>query len=168
MKARATAFLTSTPAAILITVAVIVLASIMQQLSGFRIVVFTYFVAPAITVILGPRQGYGSLVVTLAVLGSFLVMPGRLPDYIPAGDLVNIKAMVVALSLGLIGVVATIATYRNRLNRLLKRISHEARIDDLTGSSNRRHGNELLDSELERAERLLHPFSVILFDIDHF
>lgn len=168
MKSRASALLTSTPAAMLITVLVIVLASAVQQSSGFRIVVFTYFVAPAITVLLGVRQGYGSLVVTLVALGSILVVPGRLPEYIPENEVVNIKAMVVALSFGLIGVVVTIAGYRNRLDRLLRHVHREARVDPLTGSSNRRHGNELLESELERAERLHHPLSVILFDIDHF
>jgi diguanylate cyclase (GGDEF)-like protein len=168
MKARATALLTSTPAAILITATVIVAASIVQQLSGFRIVVFTYFLAPAITVTLGVRQGFGSLVVAIAVLATFLVFPSRLPDYIPTSELVNIKALVVALSLGLIGVVTTIATYRIRLDRLLKHISQEARIDEMTNISNRRHGNELLELELERSLRLHHPLSVILFDIDHF
>jgi diguanylate cyclase (GGDEF)-like protein len=119
-------------------------------------------------VILGARQGIGSLVVIVAALAAFLLFPGRLPDFIPDREIANIKAMVLALIFGLIGIVATIATYRQRLDRLLERIHSEARSDTLTGASNRRHGNELLAQELERAKRLHHPFSVILFDIDHF
>jgi diguanylate cyclase (GGDEF)-like protein len=152
----------------LLTVAVIAGAMVVQQLTGLRIVVVTYFLAPAITALLGAHQGFGSLAITLATLSAFFFVPDRLPDYIPDHDVRNVLAMVGALALGLIGVVTTLAIYRTRLERLLTRIHREARVDTLTGASNRRHGNELLASELERARRLHHPLSVILFDIDHF
>jgi len=40
--------------------------------------------------------------------------------------------------------------------------------DALTGIANRRRINGLLDTEFERAKRYQTPFSIILFDIDHF
>ena len=168
MKARSTALLTSTASTVVVTLLMIAGATLVQQITGLRIVIFTYFLAPAATVLLGARQGFGSLAVTLAALSTFLFLPDRLPDYIPTEELVNIRAMVVALAVGLAAVVTTLAFYRQRFERLLARIHHEARSDALTGSSNRRHGNELLAGELERARRLHHPLSVILFDIDHF
>lgn len=168
MKARWTALLTSTPTVMLLTVAMIAGATVVQQTTGLRIVVATYFLAPAFTALVGARQGFGSLVITLATLSTFLFDPTRLPDYIPEQELVNVRAMVVAVSVGLVGVVAALAAYRIRFEKLLARIHYEARIDGLTGASNRRHGNELLTQELVRARRLHHPLSVILFDIDHF
>lgn len=59
-----------------------------------------------------------------------------------------------------------------RSNRNLK--SSEARFkslsitDPLTGLANRRHLEELLNGEIERAERYGENFSLILADIDHF
>ncbi|MEN6543287.1 diguanylate cyclase [Parvibaculum sp.] len=43
-----------------------------------------------------------------------------------------------------------------------------ATTDDLTGAANRRHFEEALDMERERARRYGEPVSLILFDIDHF
>ncbi len=40
--------------------------------------------------------------------------------------------------------------------------------DHLTGIANRRRINNLLDIEFERARRYRTPFSIVLFDIDHF
>ena len=40
--------------------------------------------------------------------------------------------------------------------------------DALTGIANRRRINNLLDNEYERAQRYQTPFSIVLFDIDHF
>lgn len=41
-------------------------------------------------------------------------------------------------------------------------------IDDLTQIANRRRINELCETEFKRAQRYQTPFSIILFDIDHF
>ncbi len=43
-----------------------------------------------------------------------------------------------------------------------------ASIDDLTGISNRRRLLELVDEELDRAERYGHGFCVLMLDLDHF
>jgi diguanylate cyclase (GGDEF)-like protein len=50
-------------------------------------------------------------------------------------------------------------------NLLLKR---QTDLDALTGLSNRRHLNEVLATELARAERNATPVSLLMIDIDHF
>jgi len=58
---------------------------------------------------------------------------------------------------------------RNRqLTLSLARIQELASHDDLTGAFNRRHFMELLQDERERSHRTQQPYSVALFDLDHF
>ena len=58
---------------------------------------------------------------------------------------------------------------RNRqLTLSLARIQELASHDDLTGAFNRRHFMELLHDERERSHRTQQPYSVALFDLDHF
>ena len=58
---------------------------------------------------------------------------------------------------------------RNRqLTLSLARIQELASQDDLTGAFNRRHFMELLLDERERSHRTRQPYSVALFDLDHF
>jgi len=58
----------------------------------------------------------------------------------------------------------------NELERrdLVRRLSIDARTDALTGTANRRAWEEELPSALRRAERLGHPLSVVLIDLDRF
>jgi diguanylate cyclase (GGDEF)-like protein len=51
---------------------------------------------------------------------------------------------------------------------LVRRLAIDARCDVLTGMANRRAWDEELPSALRRAERLGHPLSVVLIDLDHF
>jgi len=51
------------------------------------------------------------------------------------------------------------------LNRELERLSVT---DKLTGIFNRLKIDEVLESEIQRSQRYVHPFSIILLDIDHF
>jgi diguanylate cyclase (GGDEF)-like protein len=58
---------------------------------------------------------------------------------------------------------------RNKqLTLSLARIQELASHDDLTGAFNRRHFMELLQDERERSHRTQQPYSVALFDLDHF
>jgi diguanylate cyclase (GGDEF)-like protein len=58
---------------------------------------------------------------------------------------------------------------RNRqLTLSIARIQELASHDDLTGVFNRRHFMELLLDERERSHRTQQPYSVALFDLDHF
>jgi len=58
---------------------------------------------------------------------------------------------------------------RNKqLTLSLARIQELASHDDLTGAFNRRHFMELLQDERERSHRTRQPYSVALFDLDHF
>jgi diguanylate cyclase (GGDEF)-like protein/PAS domain S-box-containing protein len=57
------------------------------------------------------------------------------------------------------------ATERVQIEERLKQL---ATTDTLTGICNRRHFDEVLASEIDRAARFSSPLSLILFDIDHF
>ena len=50
-------------------------------------------------------------------------------------------------------------------NAKLREIAYK---DPLTGLYNRRYFEQLLDAELNRAQRYKHPLSIIMYDIDHF
>lgn len=65
-------------------------------------------------------------------------------------------------------VVAGIISEALARHRLEQRLQHEASHDELTGLYNRRRLSQLLGSEVERARRYATPFSVLVFDIDHF
>ena len=57
------------------------------------------------------------------------------------------------------------ATERVKTEERLKQL---ATTDTLTGICNRRHFDEMLASEIDRAVRFSSPLSLILFDVDHF
>jgi len=54
------------------------------------------------------------------------------------------------------------------LQVLRKKVEREARTDELTGLSNRRHMYEYMKQSLQRLRRLHLPLSVLLIDIDNF
>jgi diguanylate cyclase len=75
--------------------------------------------------------------------------------------------------LGLIGMQfstlrAELSQRNRQLTLSLARIRELASQDDLTGVFNRRHFMELLQDERERSHRTRQPYSVALFDLDHF
>jgi diguanylate cyclase (GGDEF)-like protein len=57
---------------------------------------------------------------------------------------------------------------KHQLNVLTQRLDQLSREDALTGLSNRRHFNEVIQREWERAKRLSVPVSLVFVDIDHF
>lgn len=67
-------------------------------------------------------------------------------------------------TVGLRGIIVDI-TERKRLEEELHR---QATTDSLTGIYNRRHFEKLAAAELKRAQRLNHPLSVAVIDIDYF
>ena len=54
------------------------------------------------------------------------------------------------------------------LNAARTELARVAITDALTGAFNRRHAQEVLEREIERAARYGRPLSVVLFDLDHF
>ena len=61
-----------------------------------------------------------------------------------------------------------IALLKNRVDKLVLRLTQTARTDPLTGILNRRGFDEAFDAELERAKRSGQPMGVILLDLDKF
>ncbi|MBU1247521.1 MAG: GGDEF domain-containing protein [Proteobacteria bacterium] len=57
---------------------------------------------------------------------------------------------------------------QGNLNILNEQLEHLSSIDGLTGIPNRRHFDEVLETELKRAYRDKMPLSVIMVDIDYF
>lgn len=57
---------------------------------------------------------------------------------------------------------------KHQLNVLTQRLDQLSREDALTGLSNRRHFNEVIQREWERAKRQQEPVSLVFVDIDHF
>jgi diguanylate cyclase (GGDEF)-like protein len=72
----------------------------------------------------------------------------------------------VMASVTIIGTVVEILAARNR--GLLRRISEEARVDELTGLLNRRGFDEHAGTELARARRREASLAVVSFDLDFF
>ena len=55
-----------------------------------------------------------------------------------------------------------------QLARQNQRLAELAAVDELTGTKNRRRFREDLELLFAQAERLAHPLSLIMLDIDHF
>jgi len=66
--------------------------------------------------------------------------------------------------------VAIVGVSRDVTNRksMEKELRSLAITDPLTGAYNRRHFQDEMQREISRSERYAHPFSLIMFDIDHF
>jgi diguanylate cyclase (GGDEF)-like protein len=63
---------------------------------------------------------------------------------------------------------AMVARRTNELTEANRRLTELAHTDPLTNLLNRRRFIELAEAERERALRSRHPFSIVLFDLDHF
>lgn len=89
-------------------------------------------------------------------------------------DLTNV--MMVMILLPALSLVAArlsalrtkMSTQRAALTELLAKVQQLATHDDLTGLANRRHMMERLTQEQVRFQRLGHPFSIAIIDLDHF
>jgi diguanylate cyclase (GGDEF)-like protein len=73
------------------------------------------------------------------------------------------------LTIGTAMVAGLLVSYqRNRIDRLVDRLTDAAKTDPLTGLLNRRGFEEIFDMELERARRSGRPLSVVAGDLDGF
>ena len=68
----------------------------------------------------------------------------------------------------LAGAALAMAGLRRENDVLRGQLAHLATVDALTGVSNRRHGEQLLEQEIRRARRYKVPVALIGFDIDRF
>ncbi|MFB6345732.1 MAG: GGDEF domain-containing protein [bacterium] len=133
------------------------------------------FMIPIATILL-PVKPLPRLFGTLAIpstyiLGYLLVYPGHL-DHPFALITMVVTGGLVLVSV-LIGHVFYTLIRRNffkdrRLRRRELEMKHLARHDQLTGLTNRRHFQKLLQEEFERARRYDEIFSVMMIDLDHF
>ncbi len=93
-----------------------------------------------------PRRGQGIVVTLLATVISLIYLSGR--DRSVRDSIYRDRQM--------------------ELQRLAQDLTFKATTDPLTGLFNRLKLDEALAAEIARAERFHTPFSLILFDIDHF
>jgi len=68
----------------------------------------------------------------------------------------------------LLSVMVMVVGSSKVLSRTLAELEYYAVHDPLTGLHNRRHFNEMLEYELDRAERHRHTFCILLLDLDDF
>ena len=71
------------------------------------------------------------------------------------------------LIIGIIGLIF-IFKFNRKLEKVYKKLEHQATHDTLTGIYNRREFNRRLFEEINRAKRLNYPLSIIMCDIDYF
>ena len=79
----------------------------------------------------------------------------------------DIQTSTIKRNQALRGTIITIRDITSQ-KRIEDQLQYLAITDSLTGLANHRHFYELLNNELERSKRSFIPFSVIMFDIDHF
>jgi diguanylate cyclase (GGDEF)-like protein len=103
---------------------------------------------------------------TILIIASVAVAHGLALIAMPDGAGNLDRWIDVMASVMVIGTVVEILAMRNR--RLLRRISDEARIDDLTGLLNRRGFEERARVELAWAQREEISLAVVCFDLDSF
>jgi len=92
---------------------------------------------------------------------------------IAAGKAVGVLGVpeIVPLSDGrrrMLAAVAAMLAVSLKNAQLFREVRDTSQHDGLTGLVNRKHGIEILDTELRRARRSQTPLSIIMFDIDHF
>lgn len=108
----------------------------------------------------------------LLMVPSYFVAPD---SYSPTWAAIANRLMAMGLLLltALLGLSLLEANYRilntqRKLEEVNRELEHRAASDGLTGVSNRRHFDERLAQELQRAQREGEPVSLLLVDVDHF
>jgi diguanylate cyclase (GGDEF)-like protein len=85
----------------------------------------------------------------------------------PKVDVLNIVVLATVLPwFSLVG--GYITHLRNKISKALNTIERLAIIDDLTQVFNRRQMFKILDHQKALGDRGIHPFSICIFDLDHF
>lgn len=108
----------------------------------------------------------------LLMVPSYFVAPD---SYSPTWAAIANRLMAMGLLLltALLGLSLLEANHRilstqRKLEEVNRELEHRAASDGLTGVSNRRHFDERLAQELQRAQREGEPVSLLLVDVDHF
>ena len=116
--------------------------------------------------------GRGALTVSLLLLfaASILYVPGNplLMTTYPEEFVHRFLASLVSVSIIAWVYEFTREDGQKELIRLSERLDTLARRDELTGLANRRDMQERLQREIARHERNLHPFAILMMDIDRF
>jgi diguanylate cyclase len=89
------------------------------------------------------------------------------PEFINKIDILNIVILAMVLPwFSLVG--GYITKLRAQISRALSTIEKLAIIDDLTQVFNRRQMYKILEEQKALVDRGIHPFSICIFDLDHF
>lgn len=89
------------------------------------------------------------------------------PDLVRTSDILSIVVLAVVLPwFSLVG--GYITRLRKQVSQALSTIERLAIIDDLTQVFNRRQMYKILEQQKAMVDRGVHPFSICIFDLDHF
>jgi diguanylate cyclase (GGDEF)-like protein len=139
----------------------VALLGVADQLSGPNVSFHIFYTVPVFLVAWYAGRGAGLVMCAASALSWLLAAAGAFDH--PASPLTPYWNM--AVRLGFMLVLAHLAS------AFRKSLEHErglARRDFLTGAVNARHFDELAASEINRARRHRHPFTVAYMDVDNF
>ena len=156
-------FLNNRSKSFLVSIGLVLVAAlgIADYLSGPDISFFIFYVAPVFLTawFVGRSAAFGMCVASML---SWIVVAELTADHFSTRAVPYWNA-VVRLGFLLIFIYTVSA-----LKRAHDRERELARTDHLTGTVNGRHFNELAETEINRAERHSHPFTVAYMDVDNF
>lgn len=122
---------------------------------------FTYLLA---FLIWPPR---GGLVAGFMIIATLIGLTIWLVAFKPGDNFLDLTAPLIQLIIA--SIVYVLANFSfAQLRPQYARMRSLAFTDPLTGCTNRRRGEELLNLEVQRGRRYDRPLSLIMFDIDHF
>jgi diguanylate cyclase (GGDEF)-like protein len=144
-----------------LALALVVLQSFANYLAGpdFSFVFFYVLPIASVAWLVGRKSGY---VVSLACATGYFLTEYLSPRFDGREHVALFNA------LARLAAFLFVAHFVNAFRRSFEHQRELARTDDLTGATNRRSFFEAAQSEINRARRHRHPFSVAYIDVDNF
>jgi diguanylate cyclase (GGDEF)-like protein len=145
----------------LISVMLVILLGIIDYLTGYELAFSIFYLQPVSLVSWFGKKSYAIIICILSAITWLLAD-------IYAGDIYSNSFIPVWNASIRLGFFLITAFSLMEIKRLLNTEQMYARIDFLTGVTNRRAFYELADIEIKRAARFNRPFTFVYIDIDNF